>query len=88
METKIEYGLFNLLPDGMTIENISEPLKWLYTSPFQTHYSKSVLENRANWINKERAKHFASNDRYHPVTTYCEVREQTITYSAWRRCSD
>lgn len=78
-----EYGIFNLLPEGKTIDDIPEKWKWLYTHPFQVDYHNVVLEYRAEEINRLRQKYFDSGKRYYDIDTYCEVRERDITYSEW-----
>lgn len=81
----IEYGIFNLLPDGKTLEDIPKKWHWLYTHPFQIGYSDLVLNARVEEMNRTRKKYFDNGKRYYDIGTYCEVRARTVTYSDWRK---
>lgn len=82
-KTAIEYGIFNLLPEGRTLNDIPEYKRWLYEGPFQTDCSKDVIEYRVEQINKERQKYFDNGEKFYDIDTYCEMRERIITYGPW-----
>lgn len=81
--TDEQYGLFNLLPEGTSIDDIPKELQWLYTEPFQKSYSLDLMEMRSEEINRNRKQDFDRPGYHFPVTTFCEVRQRTVTYTDW-----
>lgn len=80
-----EYGIFNLLPEGKTLEDIPKKWRWLYTHPLQSDYSYRVLNARVVEMNRTRKMYFDNGKKYYDIDTYCELRERTVTYSDWRK---
>lgn len=78
-----QYGLFNILPEGKTIDDIPKELQWLYIEPFQKTYSLTLACTRVEEINRSRKKDFDRPGYHFPVTTFCEVRQRTVTYTDW-----
>lgn len=83
METKQEYGLFNKLPDGKTINDIPVRLRWLYVYPFRTDYSLGKMKRVRDEINEQRAATMFKMDYRGDVKTYCYIKECTVTRSDW-----
>lgn len=82
-QTAIEYGIFNLLPEGKTIEDMPQALQWLYEYAIQSDYSKKEMERRVEEINRWRQTFFDNGQKCFDIDTYCEVRERVITYGPW-----
>lgn len=78
-----EYGLFNIVPDT----GIPEGWEWLYEHPFQSEFDRKTMDRRCKEINNDRRRTFEAGRAYYQVTTYCEVRARTVTYSDWQDIS-
>lgn len=83
MDQTVEYGVFNIMPEGKTIEDIPEELRWLYLYPIQTGHDKKEMEQRVRDINDWRKTFFERRVSCYDIDSYCEIQERVITYGPW-----
>ncbi|HEY6020982.1 MAG TPA: hypothetical protein VIY48_14090 [Candidatus Paceibacterota bacterium] len=103
METRIEYGLINKLPDGCDIDDVSAETKWLYDTPFRVREvgSKALGEIWVNELTKDaedlnRRRRLIDNgvkpseleDMWIAPGTVAVVCKRTVTYGDWEEVTE
>lgn len=85
-----EYGIFNRLPDGLTITDIPQEARWLYTEPFRVFNDWDAREQAevfVRQVNRTRDRNKGleafQSDPQAKVRTQAFIRVRTVTVGKW-----